>query len=108
MKTMTVTVCTQDIDDLHSIENDVSLTADIDSSHTGDIYNSCTGDLDRHLESRITAVVTVNHNNAQPNEEKLSVAQLEHENNDLHSEILKLKRAIETLNTTIQRRSLSY
>jgi len=41
-------------------------------------------------------MVTVNHNDAQPNEENLSAAQLEQENNDLRSEILKLKRTRDT------------
>ena len=55
------------------------------------MYNSCTEDLDRHLESHATTMATVDHNDAQPNEENLHVTQLEQENNDLQSEILKLK-----------------
>jgi len=35
-------------------------------------------------------MVTVNQNDAQPNEENLSAAQLEQENNDLCSEIIEL------------------
>lgn len=57
MEMLTVYACTQNINELHTVENDISLTADIDNSPTG----SCTGDLDRQLDLHTIATVPVNH-----------------------------------------------